>query len=237
MSGHSKWAGIKHKKAIVDSKRSASFTKIANMITVAVRTGGADIALNPSLKLAIEKGRAANMPKDNIERAIKRGTGELGGAATESLRYEGFGPGGVLLIVEALSDNRNRTNADIRLVMSKNGGRMADSGVAYQFQQRGVLRLENITDLEALEMAIIESDAEDYISSEGFAVVYSAVQDLHRVREQLAGAGFGTDSAQIEWVATAPVEPDEDVLERTSNLIEKLEDLDDVTGVFTNIAE
>lgn len=237
MSGHSKWASIKHKKAAVDAKRANAFTKLANNITIAARNGG-DPSMNPSLRLAIDKARAANMPKENVERAMKRGTGELGGAAVEELLYEGFGAGSVALVVAVLTDNRNRANADIRQIFTKNGGRFAEGGgVAYQFAQRGVIRLEvPAAQAEVFEEACIEGGAEDYTFDDGYAVVYTAVSDLHAVKEALGAAGFSGEAA-VEYVATNPVEATDEEMEKTLKLVEALEEYDDVTGVFTNLAE
>ena len=239
MSGHSKWAGIKHKKALVDAKRGSSFTKIANTITVAAKQGGGDPGLNPSLRVAIDKARAANMPKDNVDRAIKRGTGELGGAAVEELLYEGFGPGNVAVLVEALSDNRNRSNADVRLIFTKNGGRIAEGGgVAYQFTQKGVLRVDlPANQTEAFEEAVIESGADDYTLGDGYAIVYVPAASLHSVKDQIETAGFPVDSAKIERVANSPIEADEETLEKLEKLLDALDENDDVTNVYTNLAE
>lgn len=238
MSGHSKWAGIKHKKAANDAKRGNVFTKLANNITVAAKQGGGDPSLNASLRLAIEKARGANMPKDNVERAVKRGTGELGGAAVEELLYEGFGPGNVAILIEALSDNRNRTNPDVRMILSKNGGRLAESGVAYQFTQKGVLRLDLVSIREeAFEEAVFESGADDYLIGDGFAVVYVESPRLHTVRDFLENAGFSLDSVKIEWVANTPIELEEAELEKVAKLLDALEENDDVTNVYTNLAE
>lgn len=238
MSGHSKWASIKHKKGAADAKRANIFTKLGNNVTIAARSGG-DPSMNPALRLAVDKARAANMPKDNIERAIKRGTGELGGASVEELLYEGFGPNNVAMLVAVLSDNRNRANADVRLAFSKNGGRFAEGGgVAYNFTQRGVIRLDVPGDkAEAFEEACIEGGAEDYKLDDGMAVVYTAVADLHTVRTAIEEAGLSVESAGIEYVATNPIEADDATLEKTAALVDALDALDDVTGVFTNLAE
>lgn len=239
MSGHSKWAGIKHQKAINDARRGNLFTKLANNITVAAKQGGGNIEFNPSLRMAVEKARQANMPKDNIEKAIKRGTGELGGSQVEELRYEAFGPGNIALIIEALTDNRNRTNSDVRTILSKNGGRVADGGgVLFQFNQRGVIRLEvKSSKKDALEEAIIENDAEDYVLGDDFAVVYTAVNGLHTVMNALEAAGFPADSAKVEWVAKSPTEGGDAEMEKVGRLVELLEENDDVTNVFTSLAE
>lgn len=239
MSGHSKWAGIKHKKAAADALRGNVFTKLANNITVAAKQGGGDPTLNPSLRLAIEKARNANMPKDNIERAIKRGTGELGGAAVEELLYEGFGPGNIAILVEALTDNRNRTNADLKTIFNKNGGRIAEGGgVAYQFTSKGVIRLDiDGRDNERFEEAVIESGADDYRLGDGYAVVFVDGGRLHQVKDELEKAGFSTISAKIERVPNLPVEISDDELEKAARLLDALEENDDVTSVYTNLAE
>ena len=239
MSGHSKWAGIKHQKAANDAKRGNVFTRLGNAITVAAKQGGGDPTMNPSLRLAIEKARAANMPKDNVERAVNRGTGELGGAAVEELLYEGFGPANTAILVEVLTDNRNRSNADIRTIFSKNGGRMAESGVAYQFTQRGVLRFEDIASnrVESFEELVIDSGAEDYVLQEGYATVFVEVPDLHKTKDVLEAGGFVASSVKIERVANTPTEISDEELEKLVKLIDVLEENDDVTSVYTNVAE
>ncbi len=237
MSGHSKWATIKHQKAATDAKRGNAFTRLGNAVSVAAKQGGGDVTMNPSLRLAVEKARSANMPKDNIDRAIKRGTGELGGAAVEELLYEGFGAANVAILVEALSDNRNRANADVRLIMSKNGGRVADGGVAYQFTQRGVLRFSVPTaKTEAFEEAVLETDAEDYALEEDSAVVYTLIAQLHQVKEQFDAKGFSAESVKIEYVPNSPVEVTESEFDRVMKLVDALEENDDVTNVYTNLA-
>lgn len=239
MSGHSKWAGIKHKKAIIDAKRGSSFTKLANAVTLAAKQGGGDPTMNATLRLAIEKARGANMPKDNIERAIKRGTGEGGGAAVEEVLYEGFGPGNVAMLVEAVTDNRNRTNSDIRQIFNKNGGRMPEGGgVAYQFTQRGVLRLEVAEEkIETFEEFIIEADIEDYKLDEGYAVVFVAIANLHAVKDELEAANFSVSSAKIERIANMPVEVGDEEMEKVMRLVDLLEENDDVTNVYTSLLE
>ena len=236
MSGHSKWAGIKHKKALVDAKRGTSFTRLGNNVTVAAKQGGGDPVLNASLRMAIDKARAANMPKDNVDRAIKRGTGELGGAAVEELLFEGFGPGNTAILVEALTDNRNRTNADVRMIFNKNGGRIADGGVAYQFTQRGVIRFEQPLS-GTFEEAAIEGGAEDYLLQQEYQIIYTAPSELHSVKDKLEIAGFTAESASIEWVPNSPIEQDEENLEKLSGLLEILDENDDITAVHTNLVE
>lgn len=239
MSGHSKWASIKHKKAATDAKRGNSFTKLGNNVTVAAKQGGGDPTMNASLRLAVEKARAANMPKDNIERAIKRGTGEGGAVAVEEVLYEGFGPSGVAILVEAVTDNKNRTNADVRQIFNKNGGRMPDGGgLAYQFSQKGVNRVDLTSDvIEKFEEVAIESGAEDYVVGEEYATVYSQISDVHSIKDALEKAGFTVNSTQIEHVATTPIEVEDEVLEKVSRLLDLFDENDDVTNVYTNLVE
>lgn len=239
MSGHSKWAGIKHKKAAVDAKRANIFTRLANAITIAARRGGGDVSFNPALRVAVDTARKANMPKDNVERAIKRGTGELGGAVVEELLYEGFGPGNVAILVAALTDNRNRTTPEVKLLFTKNGGRFAEGGgVAYQFRQQGVLRVDvGEKEVSRFEELVIEGGADDYVVGDGHGVVYVPSANLHTLKDALEAAGFTVTSADIEQVPNAPVDVSDEDLEGVANLVSALEDHDDVTSVFTNLAE
>jgi YebC/PmpR family DNA-binding regulatory protein len=178
------------------------------------------------------------MPKDNVERAVKRGTGELGGAAVEELLYEGFGPGNVAMLVSALTDNRNRANAEIRQLFLKNGGRMAEGGgVAYQFTQRGVIRVTLSSAVDTFEEVCIEGGAEDYRLGDGHAVAYTSLPDLHTLKDALTAAGFAVDSADIEYVPNTPIEIGDAELESLAHLVDVLESYDDVTHVFTNVAE
>lgn len=239
MSGHSKWASIKHKKGAADAKRASTFTRLANDISVAAKHGGGDVGMNPTLRMAVDRARAANMPKDNIERAIKRGTGELGGAAAEELLYEGFGPGNVAILVAVLTDNRNRASADVRLLFTKNGGRFAEGGgVAYLFAQKGVVRCVVSADQEgAFEEACIEGGASDYRLGDGYGIAYAELGDLHGLRERLEQAGCKVESAQPEYIATTPTEVADGDLEKVASLVGALEDYDDVTAVYTNLSE
>jgi YebC/PmpR family DNA-binding regulatory protein len=180
------------------------------------------------------------MPKDNIDRAIKRGTGELGGAVVEELLYEGFGPGNVAILVEALTDNRNRTGPDVRNIFNKNGGRIAEGGgVAYQFAQQGVIRVTvPSAEVERLEEVVIEGGGEDYRVGEGHASIFTGSLELHPLKEALEAAGFSVDSAAMEYVANAPINlDDEETLEKLAHLIETLEEYDDVTHIYTNLSE
>lgn len=237
MSGHSKWASIKHKKAATDAKKGKAFTQAANMITIAAKQGGSDPKMNFSLRLAIDRARTVNMPAANIERAIKRGTGELGGVAPEEIIYEGYGPGGVAVLVEAMTDNRNRAASDIRSIFSKSGGNMAESGaVAYLFEQRGVIEIKKEkSDLEKIEMAIINSGADDFEDAENSYLIYCNYKNLQKVKENLEENGLKILSAEMTRVAKNEIKiNDLSLAERILNLIDFLENLEDVTAVHAN---
>lgn len=235
MSGHSKWHSIKHKKAATDAKRGQSFTKLANIISAAARAGGGDPNANLRLKIAIESARKENLPKENIERAIKRGTGELGGAIIEEFTIEAFGPGNIGLMIEVITDNRNRTLADVRTIISKAGGRVADNGsVAHLFEQKGVIRasVEELT--EEQEEAIIDSGAQDYGITDGTLTVTTSRQDLNAVKNAIEAVGLTTDSAQLEFVAHTTLTIDEDTEQKLLGLLDTLDSNDDVANVSTN---
>ncbi|HUB73049.1 MAG TPA: YebC/PmpR family DNA-binding transcriptional regulator [Solirubrobacteraceae bacterium] len=236
MSGHSKWASIKHKKAIVDSRRGAQFSKLTRAITVAARDGGGDPAGNPALDLAIRKAREASMPKDNIERAIAKGTGEGGEAeAIESVLYEGYGPGGVALLVEALTDNRNRTGAEVRHAFSKHGGNLGEPGsVAYLFDKKGTIVIDSERHCEDELMVAVEAGAEDVLTDEDVFEVITDVGDFAAVRQALEHAGVEIDSAELAYRPSTVVPVDEAQAGRLLHLIEALEELDDVSAVHAN---
>ncbi len=236
MSGHSKWASIKHKKAIVDSRRGKLFTKLARAITTAAREGGGDLEGNPSLQLAVQKAKDASMPKDNIERAIAKGTGAgADTAAIEDVMYEGYGPGGVALLIEAMTENRNRTGADVRHALSKHGGSLGEPGsVAYLFDKRGLI----VVDAEQYDeddlMVAIEAGAEDIAEDEGVFEVLTEPGTLTAVRAALEEAGVQVQSSDIAWLPKARVPIDEDDAGRVMRLIDALEDNDDVDAVHAN---
>jgi YebC/PmpR family DNA-binding regulatory protein len=236
MSGHSKWASIKHKKAIVDSRRGKLFTKLARAITTAARDGGGDLEGNPSLQLAVQKAKDASMPKDNIERAIAKGTGAgADAAAIEDVLYEGYGPGGVALLIEAMTENRNRTGADVRHALSKHGGSLGEPGsVAYLFDKRGLI----VVDAEAYGeddlMAAIEAGAEDIAEDDGVFEITTEPALLTAVRTALEEAGVEIQSADIAWLPKARVPIDEDDAGKIMRLIDALEDYDDVDTVHAN---
>jgi YebC/PmpR family DNA-binding regulatory protein len=243
MSGHSKWSSIKHKKAVVDSRRGAQFTKLARAITVAARDGGGDPDSNAALENAIRKAKAASMPKDNIERAIAKGTGEGGEAdALESIVYEGYGPAGVALLVETVTDNRNRTGPDVRNLFTKYGGSLGEPGsVAYLFDKKGVIVVDAagayggdpLTEDDLL--VAVEAGAEDISEDEGVFEVVTALADFSAVRQALQDAGIEPDSADLTYRPSSlvPIEHDGQV-QKLMKLIDALEDNDDVAAVHAN---
>jgi YebC/PmpR family DNA-binding regulatory protein len=236
MSGHSKWSSIKHKKAIVDSRRGAQFSKLTRAITVAAREGGGDPDGNPALELAIRKAREASMPKDNIERAVAKGTGEGSEAeAIESVTYEGYGPGGVAILVEALTDNRNRTSAEVRHAFSKNSGNLGEPGsVAYLFEKKGVIVVDAARYGEEDLMPAVDAGAEDISTDDDVFEVITEPATLAPVRRALDDAGVEMESAELIYRPTSTVPVDEQHAARLMKLIERLEDLDDVSAVHAN---
>jgi len=236
MAGHSKWANIQHRKGAQDKKRGKLFTKLIREITVAARMGGSDIDANPRLRLAIDKAKAQSMPKDNIERAVKRGAGELDGDDYVEIRYEGYGPGGTAVMVDCLTDNRNRTVADVRHAFSKYGGNLgADGSVSYLFNQVGQLLFDNTVDEEQVMEAAIEAGAEDVIvDDEGSIEVLTEPADFEAVRDQMQSRGLVPESSEVTMRASTNAELG--VKEATSmiKMLEVLEDLDDVQNVYSN---
>ena len=236
MSGHSKWASIKHKKAIVDSRRGQQFTKLARAITVAARDGGGDPSANAALENAIAKAKAASMPKDNIERAIAKGTGEGGEAdAIETVLYEGYGPGGVAILVEALTDNRNRTGADVRHAFSKHGGNLGEPGsVAYLFEKKGTIAIDAARYSEDDLMVAVEAGAEDISADEDVFEVVTQLTDFAAVRGALEEAGIELESSELAYRPKSLVPIDESQTVRLMKLIDVLDELDDVDEVYAN---
>lgn len=240
MSGHSKWATTKHKKAIIDAKRGKIFTKMAKLVTIAARDGkSGDPSMNPSLRMAIENAKAASMPKDNIERAIQRGIGGGNAAAIEEIIYEAYAPGGVALLIECLTDNKNRTLGEIKAILNKAGGSLATAGsVGYLFKKIGQIIIDeskNEKKGEDLEMVIIESGANDFDKEDGTCVVSCDFANLHQVRMSLADAGVIIESAEPVQEALTLVEQADDKKNSVLNLIDKIDELDDVSNVFTNL--
>jgi YebC/PmpR family DNA-binding regulatory protein len=236
MSGHSKWASIKHKKKAVDAKRGALFTKLTRAITVAARDGGGDPEGNPALALAIQKARDASMPKDNIERAIAKGTGADADAdAFETVLYEGYGPGGVAILVEALTDNRNRTGSEVRHLFTKHGGNLGEPGsVAWIFEKKGEVVVDGSRYSEDDLLVAIDAGAEDVALDGDVWEIVTGPTDLQAVRDALAGAGVEIDSAELVQRPTTRTPVDDDHVRRLISLIEALEDDDDVQGVHAN---
>lgn len=237
MSGHSKWATTKHKKAVIDSRRAKSFAKLIKNIEVAAKMGGADLSGNPTLYDAIQKAKKTSVPNDNIDRAVKRGAG-IGGEAVEytTIVYEGYGPNGVALMIECLTDNKNRAAAEVRTALSRNGGTLADPGsVAYNFARKGVIVVSGEgADEDEVMLAALEAGAEEIEPhAQGFEVVTEA-SDLVAVRAALQRAGLDYESADVEFVPSLKVEIDADTARKVFRLIDALEDSDDVQSVFTN---
>jgi YebC/PmpR family DNA-binding regulatory protein len=238
MSGHSKWATTKHKKAVVDARRSKLFAKLIKNVEVAARTGGGDQAGNPTLYEAVQKAKKNSVPNDNIDRAVRRGAGlEAGGAAYEQITYEGYAPGGVAVLVECLTDNRNRAASDVRTAFSRNGGSLADPGsVSYLFHRKGVVivgKAAGATEDDVLA-AVLDSGAEEVNDIGESLEVVSEATDLHAVRDALLQAGIDYDSAETPFLPTVEVELDEEQAKRVFRLIEAIEDSDDVQDVFAN---
>lgn len=237
MSGHSKWATIKHKKGLEDAKRGQKFTKLIKEISVAAKMGGSDPESNARLRTAILKARAENMPKDNIEKAIKKGSGELSASAFYELVYEGYAPGGVAIIVDTLTDNKNRTAADVRSTLTKLGGSLGATGsVAYMFETKGIITYdaEKYTEDQIFEVAL-DKGAEDVKSEDGVIIVTTSQSDFSSVLEGLQSAGLEQMSADVERVASQKVSLDKEKAKKVMTIVERLEDLDDVQSVATNI--
>jgi len=236
MAGHSKWANIKHRKAGQDAKRGKIFTKVIREITVAVKTSGPDAVSNPSLRTAIDKALGANMRRDTIDTAIKKAAGALEGVNYENIRYEGYGPGGTAVIVDCLTDNRNRTVAEVRHAFAKVGGNLGtDGSVAYLFSKVGILSYASLSDEDALMEAALEAGADDVISYDDGAVdVMTTPETYLVVKDALILAGFEPDRAEVTLQAATQAELDADDSEKMIRLIDRLEDLDDVQDVYSN---
>lgn len=236
MAGHSKWANIKHRKAAQDKKRGKVWTKLIREVTVAAREGGGDPSANPRLRLAMDKAFGANMPRDTVERAVKRGAGGAEGENYEEIRYEGYGPGGTAVMVDCMTDNRNRTASEVRHAFTKHGGNLGtDGSVAYLFVKQGLISFPPGVDDEALMEASLEAGAEDVSTNDDGSVdVITTPEDFAAVKDALAAAGFETDTAEISYSATTSSEPDAETAEKILKMIDALEDLDDVQEVHTN---
>ena len=236
MAGHSKWANIKHRKAGQDAKRGKIFTKLLREITVAVKTSGADPASNPGLRTAIDKALGNNMKRDTIDTCIKKASGAIGAENYENVRYEGYGPGGTAVIVDCLTDNRNRTVGEVRHAFTKAGGNLGtDGSVAYLFSKVGLISFGPGVDEERLMDAALEAGADDVSTNDDFSIdITTTPENYLAVKEDLLEAGFDPDNAEITMQATTMAELDEETAEKMLRLIERLEDLDDVQNVYTN---
>ncbi|UCB57098.1 MAG: YebC/PmpR family DNA-binding transcriptional regulator [Candidatus Omnitrophota bacterium] len=236
MSGHSKWAGIKHKKALIDAKRGKLFSKLNKEITVAAKAGGGSTATNPRLRLAVNKAKEANVPNDTIERAIKKGTGELPGVNYEQANYEGYGPGGVAIVVEALTDNKNRTTAEVRNIFSKKGGNLAGTGsVGWLFNKKGFIVVNKTKAEEDKLMSIaLDSGAEDLKGEEDSYEITTDVKNYEKVRAALESNKIEWDAAEITMIPSSYVKLQGAQAEQVLSLVEALEDLDDVQNVYAN---
>jgi YebC/PmpR family DNA-binding regulatory protein len=236
MAGHSKWANIKHKKAANDKKRGKLWSKLIREVTVAAKEGGGELDSNPRLRLAVGKAQAANMPKDTIERAVKKGAGGGEGEDYEEIRYEGYGPGGVAVMVDCLSDNRNRTASEVRHAFTKHGGNLGtDGSVAYLFTKRGIISYGPGADEDAIMEAALEAGAEDVVAADDDSVdVYTTPEDFEAVREAMTAAGHAPDNAEVTYDAAVKPEVDRDAAEKLLKMIDMLEDLDDVQEVYSN---
>ncbi len=238
MSGHSKWATTKHKKAVVDARRGKLFAKLIKNIEVAARTGGGDPSGNPTLADAITKAKSNSVPNDNIDRAVKRGSGELaGGADWENITYEGYGPAGVALFIECLTDNRNRAASEVRTAMSRNGGNMADPGsVAYLFTRKAVVLVPKTVGLaeDDVLMAVLDAGADEVDDLGEYFEIVSEPADLAAVREAVTAAGMNFESADVSWLPSVTVQLEEDAARRVLRLVDALDDCDDVQNVWAN---
>lgn len=237
MSGHSKWSQIKHKKAITDSKRGKVFTKLIKEITVAARMGGGDPTGNPRLRFLLDRGREINMPQDNALRAIKRGTGELPGISYENYTYEGYGPQNIAVMVDVLTDNKNRAIAELRTVFGKKGGILAESGsISWMFKKLGVICVPSAgTTEDKLLEDLLEYDINDITQEDGFFTITCDPKSLEEVKNKLSSLNYKIESAEIEWVAQNTVQLNKEAEEKAYDFLHALEDLDDVQNVYTNL--
>ncbi len=236
MSGHSKWSTIKRKKGAEDAKRAKIFTRLGREIMVAAREGGGDEGANPRLKLAVSKARAANMPKDNIERAIKKGTGEIAGGELVEILYEGYGPQGVAYIVEIMTDNKNRALAEIKHAFSKHEGTLATTGaVMWQFDQKGYLTIRGEADFDDVFMQAADAGADDVVEEDGLIAVYTPRDEYGAVEQALAAAGFDFEDSELRWFPQNEIDVSTGKALQNMRLMEQLEESDDVQSVASNL--
>jgi YebC/PmpR family DNA-binding regulatory protein len=237
MSGHSKWAQIKRKKGAADVKKGAMFTRLGREISIVAREGGGDPDSNFALRLAVDKARASNMPKENIERAIKRGTGELKeGGQLEDMMYEGYGPGGAALLVQVLTDNKNRAASEVRHLFTRGGGNLASANaVAWLFEKKGVIAVEGVKNPDDLELELIDAGADDFKTDGNTVEAYCAPEQLKALRDALAKKKVAIASAELAWIAKTPATVNDDQAVQTMKLMETLEEHDDVQKVYSNL--
>jgi len=236
MSGHSKWHSIKHKKAKVDAARGKVFTKIIKELTVAARVGGGDPGMNPRLRVAVSAAKGANMPAKNIENAIKKGTGEMPGVVYEDVIYEGYGPGGVAVYIDAVTDNKNRTVAEVRFMLSKSGGNLGENGsVAWMFERKGMITVskDNNTEDQLFELSI-ECGAEDMETSDDSFIIYTSFEDFNQVRADLEENNVEIDSAELTMIPKNTVQVEGKEAEQLMKLMEQIDDHDDIQNVYAN---
>lgn len=238
MSGHSKWANIKHRKAAQDAKKGKIFTRLGKELTIAAKHGGGSIDSNFRLRTMVDKARAANMPLDNIDRAIKRGTGELPGVSYEEQLYEGYGPENVAVLVECLTDNKNRTVSDMRRAFSSNGGHLAETGaVAWMFEKKGSIRVSGGTLTEdALLELLLDFEVENISIDDNIATVITSIKQFESVKKALQDAGYKIESADVEYIAKNEVELHENKQNKVLEFLEKIEDMEDVQNLYSNLA-
>lgn len=238
MSGHSHWATIKHKKAKEDAKKGKKFTKLIKEITIAARTGGGDTESNARLRLLLDKAKEINMPQENSSRAIKKGTGELPGQSYEAYLYEGYGPSGIAVVLEVLTDNKNRAISDLRAVFSRKGGTIADSGaVSWMFERLGVIRIPvSSIEEDKLFEELLEHDVKDVITAEEYYEVFTDPKLVEDIKAALKKAGLTVEEAEVEWVPKNTIELDEEAQAKAYEFLSAIQDLDDVEEVYTNVA-
>ncbi|MBE9508548.1 MAG: YebC/PmpR family DNA-binding transcriptional regulator [Chloroflexi bacterium] len=237
MSGHSKWKTIKHKKAAADARRGKLFTRLGREITIVAREGGGDPSVNFNLRLAVDKAKTSNMPKDNIERAIKRGTGELKGEELVEVTYEGYAPNGIALLIQVLTDNKNRTVADVRRIITRQGGTMADAGaVAWQFERKGYIAIApDGADQDTIFEIAVEAGAEDVVFSDDLIEVYAELADFQAVRQALEDAGIQFETAELAMIPKTTMQLGEKETLQVMGVVEALEELDDTQQVYSNL--
>lgn len=237
MSGHSKWATTKAHKSVVDSKRANLFTKLSKNITLAAKRGG-DPEMNFALRLAIDRAKASNMPKDNIDRAIKRGTGEIEGASFEEVIYEAFGPGGAPFLITGVTDNKNRTTSDVKAILNRVSCSLAgENSVKWMFDRKGVIRISlgTVVDKDALTLELIDLGADDAVEEEGGLTLYCSFEKFEKIKKAIEVKGLSLEYAEVEWVAKEKQEVAPDIQEKIERLIEALNEHDDINEVYTNL--